>query len=123
MKKFFISFFYSINFTNLIKGMSPRFLVITAPSYGRLLLDGNFNGSVFFFTFADINSRRLAYYATDSGEELADSVELQLDADGIQPARFRFLSCCFFKYNFAVSKIFNGIKILSFFFYQSANTI
>lgn len=58
---------------------------------GRLVMDGNVNDSVVFFTLADVHNGRLFYMPFEVDGETTDSTELQLDADGIQPARFRLV--------------------------------
>uniref|UniRef100_A0A0M3IIB6 Chondroitin sulfate proteoglycan 4 n=1 Tax=Ascaris lumbricoides TaxID=6252 RepID=A0A0M3IIB6_ASCLU len=73
-----------------LEGSAPRFLVIEPPTMGRLVMDGNVNDSVVFFTLADVHNGRLFYMPFEVDGETTDSTELQLDADGIQPARFRF---------------------------------
>uniref|UniRef100_A0A914R279 Uncharacterized protein n=1 Tax=Parascaris equorum TaxID=6256 RepID=A0A914R279_PAREQ len=72
-------------------GSAPRFLVIEPPTMGRLVMDGNVNDSVVFFTLADVHNGRLFYMPFEVDGETTDSIELQLDADGIQPARFRLV--------------------------------
>ncbi|VDK52830.1 unnamed protein product [Anisakis simplex] len=75
----------------VLEGSAPRFLVIDPPKMGRLVMDGNLNESVVFFTLSDIRNGRLFYLPHEWVElHSSDSIGLQLDADGIQPARFRF---------------------------------
>ncbi|VDM50505.1 unnamed protein product [Toxocara canis] len=74
----------------ILEGSAPRFLVIDPPSLGRLIMDGNVNESVMFFTLSDVHNGRLFYMPFETDGEKTDSIELQLEADGVQPARFRF---------------------------------
>lgn len=59
------------------------------------MLTTSINESVVFFTYNDVVNGRLFYLPFETDVALLDFAELQLDADDIQPARFRFLSVMF----------------------------
>ncbi|MFH4974185.1 hypothetical protein AB6A40_000894 [Gnathostoma spinigerum] len=75
---------------SVLEGSAPRFLVTQSPRMGHFVLDNRINDSVLFFSFADIRAGRLSFRPFQTKIESSDFAELQLEADGIQPSRFRF---------------------------------
>ncbi|VDN06851.1 unnamed protein product [Thelazia callipaeda] len=75
---------------SIIKNSNPRFYVTEPPHFGSLVISPNINKSVDFFTYDDIMNKLLFYISNKTESLVLDFAELQLDADNVQPSRFRF---------------------------------
>lgn len=73
-----------------LQGSTPRFLVTESPRFGRFVLSSNVDQFVEFFTYNDIVNNGLSYVPNRTDVMILDFAELELNADEIQPARFRF---------------------------------
>ncbi|CAG9541019.1 unnamed protein product [Cercopithifilaria johnstoni] len=75
---------------SILQGSTPRFFVTESPRFGRFVLSTNVDQSVEFFTYNDIVNNGLFYVPNQTDVMILDFAELELNADEIQPARFRF---------------------------------
>lgn len=73
----------------MLQNSAPCFSVIESPRFGRFVLNTNIDQFVEFFTYNDILNNGLFYISNQTDIMLFDFVELELNADEIQPARFR----------------------------------
>uniref|UniRef100_A0A915PFV8 Chondroitin sulfate proteoglycan 4 n=1 Tax=Setaria digitata TaxID=48799 RepID=A0A915PFV8_9BILA len=75
---------------SILQGSTPRFFVTEPPRFGRFMLNTNADSFVEFFTYNDVLNNGLLYISNQTDIMIFDFAELELDADEIQPARFRF---------------------------------
>ncbi|KAL3997137.1 hypothetical protein ACH3XW_9615 [Acanthocheilonema viteae] len=73
-----------------LQGSTPYFFVTESPRFGRFVLSSNVDQFVEFFTYNDIVNNGLFYVPNQTDVMILDFAELELNADEIQPARFRF---------------------------------
>ncbi|EJD74214.1 hypothetical protein LOAG_18440 [Loa loa] len=75
---------------SILQGLTPRFFVIISPRFGRFILNENIDQFVEYFTYNDVINNGLSYQSNQTDVMIFDFAELELNADQIQPARFRF---------------------------------
>uniref|UniRef100_A0A1I8EHK4 Chondroitin sulfate proteoglycan 4 n=2 Tax=Wuchereria bancrofti TaxID=6293 RepID=A0A1I8EHK4_WUCBA len=75
---------------SILQYLTPRFFVTKSPRFGRFVLNSNVGQYVEFFTYNDIINNGLFYVPNQTDVMVLDFAELELNADEIQPARFRF---------------------------------
>lgn len=75
---------------SILQYLTPRFFVTKSPRFGRFVLNSNVSQYVEFFTYNDIINNGLFYVPNQTDVMVLDFAELELNADEIQPARFRF---------------------------------
>ncbi|MCP9259991.1 Chondroitin sulfate proteoglycan 4 [Dirofilaria immitis] len=75
---------------SILQGLTPRFFVTKSPRFGRFILGTNVGQLVEYFTYNDVVNNSLFYISNQTNIMMLDFAELELNADEIQPARFRF---------------------------------
>ncbi|VDK79865.1 unnamed protein product [Litomosoides sigmodontis] len=75
---------------SILQNSTPCFSVTEAPRFGRFVLSANIDQFVEFFSYKDILNNGLFYVSNETDIMIFDFAELELSADEIQPARFRF---------------------------------
>uniref|UniRef100_A0A8R1DXD8 Chondroitin sulfate proteoglycan 4 n=1 Tax=Caenorhabditis japonica TaxID=281687 RepID=A0A8R1DXD8_CAEJA len=76
-----------INASGLLNA-SPRFFLTSPLKFGRLTFDASTNYTTYYFTYSDIQKGIVYYKAFSSDEEVHETVQLEVRADNVQPARF-----------------------------------